>query len=82
MVSNFRIVAQADFSGLLMEGQAEKELWMELFEDAKVIFTTGESCNENKAGMFRVVYPWPEGGPLAMQELGDRLVRWKTLRET
>lgn len=72
---------QADFSSLLQEGQTEKELWMELFQDAKIIFTTGSSCNEDKPGTFRVVYPWPEGGPIAMKEMGDRLVRWKALRE-
>ena len=55
---------------------------MELFRDAKVIFTTGNSCNEEKPGLFRVVYPWPAGGPIAMKELGDRLVLWKKLRET
>ena len=54
---------------------------MELFEHAKIIFTTGDSCNENNPGTVRVVYPWPEGGPIAMKEMGDRLVRWKELRE-
>jgi 1-aminocyclopropane-1-carboxylate synthase len=71
----------ADFSSLLKDGQSEKELWLELFEDAKVMFTTGESCNAEKLGMFRIIYSWPEGGPKAMVELGDRLVQWKAKRE-
>jgi 1-aminocyclopropane-1-carboxylate synthase len=74
------LFAWADFSSLLRPGQSEKELWLELFEDAKVAFTTGESCNGEKPGLFRVVYPWPEGGVDAMKELGQRLVSWKAER--
>ena len=74
------LFAWADFSSLLKDGQTEKDLWLELFHDAKTIFTTGESCTESKPGMFRVVYPWPEGGPIAMKALGDRLVEWKNQR--
>lgn len=76
------IFAWADFSSLLLKGQTEKELWLELFNEAKVILTLGDSCNEETPAMFRVVYPWPEGGPIAMKELGDRLVRWKSRRES
>lgn len=75
------LFAWANFSSLLLPGQTEKDLWLELFHDAKVIFTSGESCNEDTPALFRIVYPWPEGGPIAMTELGDRLVRWKSLRE-
>ena len=75
------LFAWVDFSAYLLPGQTEKELWSELFKSAKILFTTGESCHENKPGMFRVVYPCPEGGPIAMKELGDRLVRWKQQRE-
>ena len=74
------IFAWADFSGLLKENQTEKELWMELFDDAKVALTSGESCYGDKPGMFRIVYGWPEGGRTAMEELGRRLVRWKAQR--
>lgn len=74
------LFAWADFSGLLQEGQTEQEMWMELFEDAKILFTLGESFYGDKPGMFRVVYPWPKGGIVAMQELGRRLVQWKNAR--
>jgi len=74
------LFAWADFSSLLLPDQTEKGLWNELATEAKILFTTGESCHENKPGMFRIVYPWPEGGTIAMQELGDRLVRWKRQR--
>ena len=75
------IFAWADFSKYLKEGQTEKELWMELFNDAKIALTTGESCFGEKPGMFRIVYTWPEGGPEAMREFGRRLVQWKANRE-
>jgi 1-aminocyclopropane-1-carboxylate synthase len=70
------LFAWADFSSFLQEGQTEKELWLELFKDAKVMFTTGESCRGEKPGLFRVVYTWPEGGVEAMRELGQSLVTW------
>jgi aspartate/methionine/tyrosine aminotransferase len=70
----------ADFSSLLLEGQSEQELWWELFQEAHILFTTGQSCHGEKPGMFRVVYPWPEGGVVAMEELGNRLVQWKAAR--
>jgi 1-aminocyclopropane-1-carboxylate synthase len=76
------LFAWADFSSLLLDGQTEKDLWLELFHDAKVIFTLGGSCNEDSPAMFRIVYPWPEGGPVAMKELGDRLVQWREARKT
>lgn len=72
----------ADFSSYLLHGQTEKELWLELFHDAKVLFAAGESFFEDKPGMFRIVYPWPKGGTVAMKELGRRLVHWKEARET
>jgi len=74
------LFAWADFSDLLQEGQTEQELWVELFEDAKILLTLGESFYGDKPGMFRVVYPWPKGGVVAMQELGRRLVKWKNAR--
>jgi len=70
------IFAWADFSAYLRKDQSETELWMELFDDAKVGLTAGESCYGEKSGMFRIVYGWPEGGPEAMQEFGRRLVQW------
>jgi len=74
--------AWADFSALLQQpNQTETDLWRELFYEAKVLFTTGESCWGDKPGMFRVVYSWPDGGEAAMRELGRRLVRWKADRE-
>ncbi len=75
------IFAWADFSAYILEGQTEKELWMELFTDAKIALTSGESCKANKPGMFRIVYGWPEGGTDAMEEFGRRLVQWKARRE-
>lgn len=75
------IFAWADFSRYILDGQTEKDLWMELFVEAKVALTSGESCEANKPGMFRIVYGWPEGGVRAMQELGRRLVQWKQARE-
>lgn len=74
------IFAWADFSAYIQEGQTEKDLWMELFNDARIALTSGESCIANKPGMFRIVYGWPEGGTEAMKELGRRLVKWKTAR--
>ena len=73
--------AWADFSALLKPNQTETDLWLELFHEAKVLFTTGESCFGDKPGMFRVVYSWPDGGEVAMRELGRRLVQWKADRE-
>ena len=75
------IFAWADFSSYILDGQSEKELWMELFNDAKIALTSGESCIASKPGMFRIVYGWPEGGTVAMKELGHRLVKWKAHRE-
>jgi aspartate/methionine/tyrosine aminotransferase len=74
------LFAWADFSSLLHNGQSEQELWWELFQDARILLTSGQSCHGEKPGMFRVVYPWPEGGVVAMEELGDRLVQWKAAR--
>ena len=74
------IFAWADFSGHLLPTQTEKELWEELFRESKIIFTTGYSCYEDKPGMFRIVYGWPEGGAVAMEELGRRLVKWSRKR--
>jgi aspartate/methionine/tyrosine aminotransferase len=75
------LFAWADFSSLLKDGQTEKELWLELFDKPKVALTSGESCNGDKPGLFRIVYAWPEGGTAAMRELGERLVQWKSERE-
>ena len=81
MESQGGLFAWADFSSYLKDGQTEQELWRELFDIAKVALTTGQSCNADKPGWFRIVYAWPEGGTAAMQELGKRLVKWKTERE-
>jgi aspartate/methionine/tyrosine aminotransferase len=75
------IFAWANFSSYIQEGQTEKDLWMELFNDARVALTSGESCLASKPGMFRIVYGWPEGGTEAMKEFGRRLVKWKAARE-
>ena len=74
------IFAWTDWSHHLLEGQTEKELWFEIINDAKVLMTTGYSCNEDKPGMFRIVYAWPASGVEAMEELGRRLVKWKKNR--
>lgn len=75
------LFAWADFSAFLRRNQTEEDLWWELFDKAKVAFTTGESCHGEKPGIFRIVYSSPEGGVQAMQEMGRRLVRWKEARE-
>ena len=72
----------ADFLSFLLPGQTEKEVWLELFYDAKILFAMGESFFGEKLGMFRVVYTWPMGGTVAMKELGKRLVHWKESCET
>jgi aspartate/methionine/tyrosine aminotransferase len=70
----------ADFSSWLLPDQTERELWLELFTTSKIALTTGASCDGEKPGLFRIVYTWPEGGPVAMRELGQRLVRFQTER--
>ena len=75
------IFAWADFSSFILEGQTERDLWMELFDEAKVALTSGQSCQSKKPGMFRIVYGWPEGGVEAMEEFGRRLVQWKAARD-
>jgi aspartate/methionine/tyrosine aminotransferase len=75
------IFAWADFSAYILEGQTERDLWIELFDKTKVALTSGQSCQSSKPGMFRIVYGWPEGGVTAMEELGHRLVQWKADRE-
>lgn len=74
------LFAWADFSMYLKDGQTETELWLELYQNESILFTTGESCTAEKPGLFRIVYAWPHGGPLAMKELGRRLVGWKANR--
>ena len=76
------LFAWADFSAFLMPGQSEKDLWTELYEEAGVLFTTGQSCFGEKPGMFRIIYTWPEGGPIAMKALEKRLVKWKRKRDS
>lgn len=75
------IFGWADFSAYILEGQTEYDLWIELFDKAKIALTSGKSCEANKPGLFRIVYGWPEGGVYAMEELGRRLVSWKAARE-
>lgn len=70
----------ADFSAYLRPHQSERELWMELYEQVKVLFTLGESFHGEKPGVFRIVYTWPHGGVEAMHEMGRRLVEWKHAR--
>lgn len=74
------LFAWADFSAYLRPGQTERELWMELYEYANVLFTLGESFHGEKPGMFRIVYTWPHGGAEAMHEMGRRLVHWENTR--
>lgn len=76
------LFAWVDFSKYLLKDQSEEELWMELYNETKILFTTGKSCHGDKPGLFRIVYPWPKGGPLAMQEMGRRLAKWKQDRES
>lgn len=75
------LFAWADFSSFLREGQTERDLWIELFDGPRIALTAGESCHGAKPGLFRIVYAWPEGGVAAMDELGARLVKWKTERD-
>jgi 1-aminocyclopropane-1-carboxylate synthase len=71
------LFAWADFSAYLRPNQTERELWMELYHEANVLLTLGESFHGEKPGMFRIVYTWPHGGVEAMNEMGRRLVQWK-----
>ena len=75
------LFAWADFSAYLRPHQTERELWMELYEQASVLFTLGESFHGEKPGMFRIVHTWPHGGVEAMHEMGRRLVAWKNNRD-
>ncbi|GAX18731.1 hypothetical protein FisN_26Hh021 [Fistulifera solaris] len=74
------LFAWADFSAYLRPNQTERELWMELYHEANVLLTLGESFHGEKPGMFRIVYTWPHGGVEAMNEMGRRLVQWKQNR--
>jgi aspartate/methionine/tyrosine aminotransferase len=74
------LFAWADFSSWLLPDQTERELWWELVTTSKIAVTTGASCDGEKPGLFRIVYTWPEGGTVAMHELGQRLVRFQTER--
>jgi aspartate/methionine/tyrosine aminotransferase len=71
------LFAWVDFSSWLLPDQTEHDLWLELVTTVKIAFTTGDSCDGEKPGLFRIVYSWPEGGPVAMHELGQRLVRFQ-----
>ena len=76
------MMAWVDMSAFLKEPtfKAEKELWEDLVNDAKIILTTGESCFSNKPGMFRVCYAYPDNGEeddcqAAMRQLKIRLIQ-------
>ena len=75
------IFAWANFSSFILEGQTEKDLWLELFHDAKIALTTGYSCGTSEPGMFRIVYTWPEGHLEPMEEFENRLVQWSSNRQ-
>lgn len=74
------LMAWADFRRYLKEDtwDAEQELWMELFESSRVLFTTGSSCQSEVPGFFRICFAWPaaseEDPAIAMKELKKRLV--------
>ena len=78
------LMAWVDFSSYLLPNQTEKELWLELFNGPKILFTTGKSCYGEKPGLFRVVYVWPsvdeDDYTSAMRLLGQRLLAWKDQR--
>jgi hypothetical protein len=81
----------ADVSSCLFRppGQSENDLWcwLELFQDAKEAFPTGESIwqhGDSRPGLFCVVYAWPEGGGVeAIKELlGQKLmITWKATKQ-
>ena len=76
------MMAWVDFRKYLREPKdaaAESELWMELCDEDKIIFTSGESCRTSIPGFFRVCFAYPDPGDsgdyqIAMKELKRRLV--------
>ena len=75
------IFAWADFRHHLRSPtwEAEHELWLELNDRVKVLFTTGRSCGSLEPGFFRICYACPKALPedpgVAMRELQERLVQ-------
>ena len=75
------LMAWADFRKYLPEPtwEGEKQLWLELFDKAKILFTTGKSCQSEVPGFFRICYAWPkatdEDPAIAMKELKSRLIK-------
>ena len=76
------MMAWVDFRKYLRypkDAAAEKELWLDLCENQKIIFTSGESCKTELPGFFRVCFAYPDIGDsddlqIAMKELKRRLV--------
>ena len=62
------------------DAAAEEALWIDLAENDKVIFTTGESCKSTIPGFFRLCFAYPDIGDsedpkIAMKELKKRLMK-------
>lgn len=56
------LMAWADFSAYLPVNASwadENALWKELFNDYKILFTTGESCAASRPGFFRICFTYP-----------------------
>ena len=74
------LMAWADFSKYLIHFKSEKDMWLDLHNSSKILFTTGKSCHGEKPGMFRVCYAWPtvleSDKTQAMRVLGERLRVW------
>lgn len=75
------LMAWADFRHLLKEPswEAETQLWNELFDEHRVLLTTGRSCRAHAPGYFRICYAYPAVGDsgdeqVAMRELRRRLL--------
>jgi 1-aminocyclopropane-1-carboxylate synthase len=77
------MMAWVDFRKYLKEpkdAQAEADLWEDLCDNSKIIFTTGESCKTAEPGFFRVCFAYPDIGDskdmqVAMKELKKRLIK-------
>ena len=74
-------MAWVDFRKYLKEPThaAEYELYLDLCDNHKIIFTTGDSCKCEIPGFFRLCFAYPDIGTskdmqIAMKELKKRLV--------
>jgi bifunctional pyridoxal-dependent enzyme with beta-cystathionase and maltose regulon repressor activities len=76
------LMAWVDFRQYLREPKdhaAEYELYLDLCDNHKIIFTTGDSCRSEVAGFYRLCFAYPDIGTskdmqVAMKELKKRLI--------